>query len=83
MLFQEKIAFFAEKPMFDLGGWNVGFWLMVVIDIAAVAVLGLAIAYSSHMWRKRRQDPRTVKASDEATLFPYTTLFRSDRKSVV
>lgn len=53
--------------MFDLGGWNVGFWLMVVIDIAAVAVLGLAIAYSSHMWRKRRQDPRTVKASDEAT----------------
>ena len=53
--------------MFDLGGWNVGFWLMVVIDIAAVAVLGLAIFYGTRMWRRRQQDPRTVDASDEAT----------------
>jgi len=38
LYFQEKIGFLAEKSMFDLGRWTIGFWLMVVIDIAAVAV---------------------------------------------
>ena len=53
--------------MFDLAEWNVGFWLMVIVDIAAVAVLGLAILYGSRMWRRRSQDPRTKQAVDEAT----------------
>jgi hypothetical protein len=42
-------------------------WLMVIIDIAAVAVLGLAILYGTRMWRKRSQDPRTKQAEEEAT----------------
>ena len=53
--------------MFDLTAWNAGWWLWVVIDIAAVIVLGLAILYGSHMWRKRPRDPGTKKAADEAT----------------
>jgi hypothetical protein len=40
---------------------------MVVIDIAAVAVLALAIIYGNRMWRKRPQDPRIIEASDAAT----------------
>jgi hypothetical protein len=53
--------------MFDLAEWNIGFWLMVIIDIVAVAVLGLAILYGSQMWRRRRRDPGTKKAADDAT----------------
>lgn len=41
--------------------------LMVIIDIAAVAVLGLAILYGTWMWRKRSKDRRTKEAADEAT----------------
>ena len=49
--------------MFDLGVWSIGFWLMVVIDIVAVAVLALAIIYGSSMWRKRPQDPDAATGS--------------------
>jgi len=34
LYFQEKIGFVAQKSMFALGRWTIGFWLMVVIDIA-------------------------------------------------
>jgi len=53
--------------MFDLGGWHVGVWLMIVIDVAAVVILGLAIAYGSRMWREAPRDLATLKKSDEAT----------------
>ena len=68
--------------MFDLVGWNSGFWLMVVIDIAAVAVLALAIIYGSRMWRKRPRDPRTVEASDAATWKLYHPDEQGERPSV-
>ena len=53
--------------MFDLAGWDVGVWLMIVIDVVAVIILGLAIAYGSRMWRMDPQDPVTLKKSDETT----------------
>jgi hypothetical protein len=53
--------------MVDLEAWNSGWWLWAVIDVAAVAVLALAILYGTHMWRKRPRDARTVEASDAAT----------------
>jgi hypothetical protein len=67
--------------MLDLAEWNVGFWLMVIIDIAAVVVLGLAILYGSRMWRKRSRDPHTVQAADEATWRLYHPPEASDDKS--
>ena len=42
-------------------------WLMVIVDIVAVVVLGLAILYGTRMWRKRPTDRRTKEATDEAT----------------
>ena len=42
-------------------------WLMVIINLAAVVVLGLAILYGTRMWRKRPKDRRTKEAADEAT----------------
>ena len=53
--------------MFDLGGWHVGVWLMIVIDVAAVVILGLAMAYASRMWREAPRDLATLKESDDAT----------------
>jgi hypothetical protein len=67
LFLQGKIVFFQRFSMFDLSGWSSGFWLMVVIDIAAVAVLGLAIVCGNRMWRNRPKDRATVRASDEAT----------------
>jgi hypothetical protein len=53
--------------MFDESAWNAGMWLWVVIDILAVIVLGVAIAYGTRMWRRRPQDAATLRRSDEAT----------------
>jgi len=53
--------------MFDLSAWQEGTLLWWVIDVAAVAVLALAMIYGSAMWRRRPQDSETVKRSDEAT----------------
>lgn len=56
--------------MFDATAWNEGLW--VVIDILAVAVLGLAIFHGTRMWRNRPRDPVLQKQSDEAArrLYP-------------
>ena len=40
--------------MFDLGSWNIGVWLMIMIDVAAVVILGLAIAYGNRMSMETR-----------------------------
>jgi hypothetical protein len=40
--------------MFDVGGWNIGVWLMIAIDVAAVVILGLAIAYGNRMSTETR-----------------------------
>ena len=52
--------------MFDLGGWHVGVYLMIAIDVAAMVILGLAIAYGSRMWRDAPGDLATLKESDRA-----------------
>lgn len=52
--------------MFDSGGWGVGLWLMVVIDVAAVVLLGVAIRYATRMWQDRPQDLATLSESDNA-----------------
>ncbi len=38
--------------MSDLGGWHIGVYLMIAIDVAAVVSLGIAIAYGTRMWRE-------------------------------
>jgi len=76
---KEKRALFQEAAMFDLGGWHIGVWLMIVINIAAVVILGLAIAYASRMWRARPQDPRTLEASDAATWELYHPVKHTDK----
>lgn len=53
--------------MFNLSDWDAGWWLWVVIDIAAVLVLAAAIIYGSRMWQKRSQNPQVIKESDDAT----------------
>lgn len=40
--------------MFDVGGWNIGVWLMIAIDIAAVVVLAFAIAYGNRLSMETR-----------------------------
>ncbi len=75
----ETASFLQETATFDLGGWHVGVWLMIVIDVIAVVILGLAIAYASRVWRGRKQDPRTVEASDAATWELYHPVKHTDR----
>ena len=53
--------------MFNLSDWDAGWWLWVVIDIAAVVVLAAAIIYGSQMWRQRSRNPAVIKESDDAT----------------
>ena len=48
--------------MFDLSAWQEGTLLWWVIDVAAVAVLALAMIYGAAMWPKRPQDPETLQA---------------------
>jgi hypothetical protein len=36
LVFPGEIGFLAEKSTFDLGRWNIGFRLMVVMDFAVV-----------------------------------------------
>ena len=53
--------------MFDLSAWQDGAWLWWVIEVAAGAVLALAIIYAAAMWRKRPQDREVLRRPDEAT----------------
>jgi hypothetical protein len=53
--------------MFGLGGWHVGVYLMIAIDVVAVVILGAAIAYASRMWRDAPKDLATQEESDRAT----------------
>jgi len=52
--------------MFDLGGWHIGVYLMIAIDVAAVAILGMAIAYGSRMAQDAQRDFATVRRADRA-----------------
>jgi hypothetical protein len=56
-----------EATMFDWTAWDAGWWLWVVIDIAAVVVFAAAILYGSRMWKNRPRDPAIQHESDEAT----------------
>jgi hypothetical protein len=46
----------------DYGGWM---WLL--IDVGLVAILGIAIAYGTIMWRRRPKDAQIEQVRDEAT----------------
>ena len=48
--------------MQDAGGWSLWF----IIDVAAVVVLGLLIAWGVIYARRRRSGPRTKRARQEA-----------------
>jgi hypothetical protein len=43
-----------------------GGWMWLLLDVAAVAVLGVALAYGVMVWRKRRS-PAAEAARDRAT----------------
>lgn len=57
--------------MSDLGGWHIGVYLMLAIDVAAIVSLGVAIAYGTRMWRDAPRDLATVRESDRATRHLY------------
>ena len=42
-------------------------WLWMVIDVAAVVILGVAMAYGGAMWRQRSRNPILNRISDDAT----------------
>jgi CBS-domain-containing membrane protein len=44
-----------------------GGWMWFVIDVLAVVILGVALAYGAAMWRHRPRNPQIERASDEAT----------------
>jgi hypothetical protein len=48
--------------MDELGGW-----LWAIIGIFGVCGLGIAIAYSTILWSRRRKDRATRQKRDEAT----------------
>ena len=50
-----------EKPMKDASG------LWLVTDVAAVLLLGAAMAYGVHMWRTRPRNLALERMSDDAT----------------
>jgi len=50
--------------MFDLGGWHIGVYLMIAINVAAVVILGAAMGYASRMWRDAPRDLATLRESD-------------------
>jgi hypothetical protein len=53
--------------MFDLGGWHIGVYLMIAIDVAAVIILWVALAYGSRIGREAARDFATARNSDRAT----------------
>jgi len=57
--------------MFDLGGWHIGVYLMIAIDMAAMVILGFAIAYGSWMAREAQRDFATVRSADRTPLRLY------------
>lgn len=50
--------------MFDLGGWHIGVYLMIAIDVSALVILGLAIAYGSRMAQDAQRDFAPVRRAD-------------------
>ena len=58
--------------------WDYGGWMWLIIDLAALLVLGAALVYGTRKWAHRRRDPRTVKAQEEAT----RELYRRERSDV-
>jgi MYXO-CTERM domain-containing protein len=46
-------------------------WMWFVIDVIAVGLLGLALAYGIWAWRRRRKSPTIERARDEATRRAY------------
>jgi hypothetical protein len=42
-------------------------WLWMVIDVAAVVILGVAMAYGGMMWQRRSRNPVLKRMSDDAT----------------
>lgn len=42
-------------------------WLWMVIDVAAVVILGAAMAYGGAMWHRRSRNPILNRISDDAT----------------
>lgn len=52
--------------MSDLGGWHIGVYLMIAIDVAAVIILGMALAYGSRIGRDAAGDFARVRKSGRA-----------------
>lgn len=46
-------------------------WMWLTIDVLFVAVLGVAVAYGTMMWRHRHRDPATERVRDQATRDQY------------
>ena len=46
---------------------DIGGWLWIVIDVVFVAVLAVAIAYGTVVWRRRAKSPGAQQARDRAT----------------
>ena len=58
--------------MSDLGGWHIGVYLMLAIDVAAIVSLGVAIAYGTRMWREAPRDLATVgNRTARGAAFPF------------
>jgi len=39
---------------------DAGGWLWLVIDVGLVAIFGIALAYGTMQWRRRRRDRQAV-----------------------
>ena len=61
--------------MSDLGGWHIGVYLMIALDVAAVVMLGMALAYGNRIGREAPGDFATVRKPDRAPrrLYPVQT----------
>jgi len=55
------------EKMLDIGAWQEGGWLWLIIDVLAVAIFAIALAYASSTWHRRSRDPVVQRESDEAT----------------
>ena len=58
--------------------WDFGGWMWLIIDLAAILVLGAALVYGTRKWATRRRDPATLKAQEDAT----RELYRRERSDV-
>jgi hypothetical protein len=67
--------------MIDIGAWQEGGWLWLVIDVLAVVILGSALFYASRTWRNRPRNPVVERESDEATRRLYNSDTRNEHTS--